>query len=102
MSSVNLSWSKADTPAELWDMLATLSEEYAINESGCGVKVKFQKVTGKGISKCHKTGDGYMVEYSSVSTAARGVGNALSGLDADESIVFDTFGIMLDASRNGV
>ena len=102
MSSVNLSWSKADTPEDLWDMLETLGEEYAISESGCGVKIKFQKITGKGVSKCHKIGDSFLVEYCNVATAARGVGNALSGLEADESIVFDTFGIMLDASRNGV
>ena len=43
-----------------------------------------------------------VIEYSSVSAAARGIGGLLAGNSGAEKCVFKEFALMLDLSRNAV
>ncbi len=46
--------------------------------------------------------DKVLMEYGSLPAAARGLAYALAGMEADEKMVFRTFGILLDCSRTGI
>ncbi len=100
-----LIWDRGSVPAELSLLLETLREEYPIYESGKGIHLEFKK-QGKGVDVKIERGKA-LVGYSSVTTAARGIGTILSGLpevgsSLSEEPRFKSIGIMLDASRNAV
>lgn len=96
-----LVWNRNDVEPAVAAMLTALAEDFPIVESGEGVKLKFVK-SAPGVSKVTLEDNTAVIEYGSIAAAGRGVGTALSGLEANENTYFDTFGIMLDVSRNGV
>ena len=102
-SAVKLSWKKSDVPAELFPMLNTLAEEYPITEGGRGLHLKFKRITAdECVSRVSRSKGEVLVEYSSLSGAARGIGSALSRIEENVSTPFKRLGIMLDVSRGMV
>jgi len=99
-----ISWNKTSTPQELIELITILSEEYPIVENGStGIYVRFERqATGLDIeSYSNKT----TIKYSSISSAARGIGKLLStetpqNTKLSEELSFNTFGMLFDCSRN--
>ena len=88
---------------ELIPLLRTLSEEYPIKENiANSIQLKILKQdSGLNIESDGKTA---LISYSSLSDAARGIGHILSHIDEPLSIseksAFETFGLLIDCSRN--
>ncbi|MFZ4773961.1 MAG: hypothetical protein ACOYM3_01270 [Terrimicrobiaceae bacterium] len=107
---MNLYWNPETTPPACSLLLAELSEEYplfsgAVPAGGCGLRVEFQTGTA-GIEVSRESG-GFVICCGSLNGLGRGVGTILSGLCNDgestkETLPFDSFGVMLDMSRNAV
>ncbi len=102
ISPKQLCWSKGEVSQELASLLELLAEEYPIIEGGSGVKLNFVEIATSGAVNVQQAADGVTIEYGSLTAAARGIGSAMSGVFGEELMTYDTFGIMLDASRNGV
>ncbi len=102
MCNVQLCWKRSAVAADIAAMLELLAEDYPIAENGSGIELEFVKVAACGESNVTRHGNTARIEYGSVTAAARGVGTVLSGLEGRELMTFATYGIMLDASRNGV
>lgn len=105
MNAQSFFWIKNNTPLELHAMLNAAGEEYPVSEAieDGVVHVKFIHLNAPGISRIYSNGNSVTVEYSSVSCAARGLGNLLSGIKlSEEKTEFSSIGIMLDCSRNAV
>ena len=97
-----LIWNQ-DLPEELLDLVTVLGEEYPISDSGRGLKATFRRVEGEGIiANVIRSRGAVTIEYNCIAGAARGIGSALSKIEAKESTPFKTLGIMLDVSRNMV
>lgn len=95
-------WSKANTPTELHSILETLACEYPISLTDGEFELKFTQVADTGKCTVHFTDKIIEIKYNRSANATRAIGNALAGLESDESTEFKTFGIMLDCSRNAV
>lgn len=95
-------------PAPLSEALKALSKTHPQLKSGSGMKVEFVKAGAPGFCRVSlKGGNAATIEYGSQAMALRGVGSLLAGLPSkgaalEESSAFETFGIMLDCSRNAV
>ncbi len=100
-SSAPLIWNPAATPAELHSMLTALAEEYPIR-SGREANVVFLPDAASDCLRVTREDGRYRIHYCKPNLAARGVAHALAGEEAEEMLNFDTFGILLDASRNAV
>lgn len=97
-----IKWNKNNTPSELHPMLIELGKYYAIEEAE-NANTNFIKENSDTIhSVCKKNGDSWEITYTNITTAARGIGSALSGIEADETTSFKNLGVMLDCSRNKV
>ena len=100
MPTSKLVWRREETPEELCGMLDTLGEEYPLSDGGRGLKLRFRKVESDGVlSRTIRSKGEVLVEYNTLSGAARGVGSAFSGLTGEERTPFKTLGVMLDVSR---
>lgn len=99
---MNLVWDCHETSADVNALLRALGEEYPVSENGFGSKICFREVSGRETLRVVRNDDAMTIEYGSLQAAARGIGYALAGMEADEKIVFKTFGILLDCSRNGI
>lgn len=99
---MNLIWNSKAVSAKLNGLLKTLKDEYSISEKGPGPKLCFKEIAGSEKLRVFRNTEGYTVEYGTFNGAARGVGYALAGMEAEEEITFKTFGILLDCSRTGI
>lgn len=104
-----ISWNAQTTPPELHSMLRVLGEHYPITEGAKrgAIRVKFQPGASKGSVEVALHSREAEVKYDQPLHAARGLGAVLAGLVQPERpysdfIPFETFGIMLDCSRNAV
>ena len=97
-----IKWNKNDTPAELYPMLAELGKYYPIAEAAEPNTTFIKENSDAIISKAKKNGDNWTITYTTLTTAARGLGSALSGIETDEKTSFKNLGVMLDCSRNKV
>ncbi len=99
-----LYWNPETVPSELHDLLAALGEAYPLTtEKGdARTTLRFTGCRTPGTSRVKAAGGVIDIEYSDTAGAARGVGTALAGLEADNHTEFQTLGIMLDCSRNAV
>jgi len=95
-------WGRAETPAELYPLLETLSENYPVREGRGGRRLTWVRTAEPGALNVTLTADGGVIEYGSPAGAARGLGLALAGRSGREKLEFKTLGIMLDVSRNAV
>jgi hypothetical protein len=104
MATANFFWQAENTPSELHELLKTIGESYTVSEgSGSGISLKFEKLANSGELRTELTGNEAYIGYGSVNMAARGLGTVLSGIKATrETMPFESFGIMLDCSRNAV
>jgi hexosaminidase len=121
--TVPLIWNRAETPEELHSALSALAEEYPIAEAhrqdACAtaeragrpekkdtgetpVLLRIKKTGEAGCLKVSRIAKEIKIEYGSLHAGLRGVAHALAGREADEETTFNTFGIMLDCSRNAV
>ena len=90
-------------PADLAAALKNLAAEYPLYAGENGINLEFRKIRSDEIFSKVTCCDGkYLVEYSALSGALRGVGSALAGIECAESTPFVRLGIMLDVSRNMV
>lgn len=97
-----IKWNKENTPAELHAMLNELGKYYSITESSDS-NVAFIKEDSQAIHcSTKKENDGWIIKYTTITTAARAIGSVLSGLETDETTSFKNLGVMLDCSRNKV
>jgi len=106
---IRLAWDPKLTPEPLHAMLRTLAVEYPIGEgrSGDAVQVAFVPDAPPGAVRVETSGSSATVHYDAPTRAARGLGALLAGLASagepyEQRIDFETFGIMLDCSRNAV
>lgn len=108
MKQLSISWSPQTTPQELHAILRTLAEEYPLHEGAEGdIAVRFAKVDGDKSCQVSRQGQQATIRYGTPAMAARAVGALMAGMVADgqsveETSPFETFGIMLDCSRNAV
>jgi len=89
-------------------MLTELGKTYPIAKGeGRGIQVAFEKTGEPGMLDCRLAGTRATVRYGATARAGRAVGALLAGLvprgrGLRESAPFESFGIMLDCSRNAV
>lgn len=100
-----LSFDSANAGSILTKALITLGEEYPIfPDSHTAVELRFEN-RGEGDTAIVWDGQKVLVRYTALSAALRAVGAVLSGMSqstVEHKSRFDTFGIMLDCSRNAV
>ncbi len=107
-SIARLTWSSSQLPERLVVALRTLAASgYSRLVEGTATynALKFREVpldNGRHVCRCLRQDDCFVIEYSSLSMALRGVGCALAGLEADERCPLDRLGYMRDCSRNNV
>lgn len=90
-------------PSKLRIALDVLGKEYPILPGTGKINLTFRKVDSPDVFTKVSSSDGvYLVEYSTLSGALRGVGSALAGIEGEEHTPFTRLGIMLDVSRNMV
>jgi hypothetical protein len=99
---MNLIWNRNKTPKQINILLQTLADEYNICENGDGINLEFKKVENHEMLRVRKSEDSITIEYNTLQAAARGVGYALAGMEADEKLTFKTFALLLECSRGGV
>ncbi|OGV48783.1 MAG: hypothetical protein A2X49_13825 [Lentisphaerae bacterium GWF2_52_8] len=97
-----LCWSAKDTEIDLHPLLRTIAEEYPLSEEGEGSKIHFKRLDAADALQVKYRPDGFWIEYGSRMAAARGIGYALAGIEANEKLNFKTFGILLDCSRTAI
>jgi len=109
MSNTAIAWEPQQTPAELHEALRTLGEHYPIVEGRQegAVQVAFAADAGPAPLRVERSDGAASVRYSRVCQALRAVGALLAGTVSPgspcrEQSPFESFGIMLDCSRNGV
>ncbi len=100
-----LTWKKETVKSELKDLLSALAEEYPLAPDAEGTMLNFIEVhENPGISWRQGTVDIY---YRKLTEAARGIGWALSNPEDTageirETQPFETFGVLIECSRNAV
>lgn len=104
MKNINkLTVSYSGLTPELRSALTVLSAEYPVILSENGGNLEFRKISDPEVFCKVSCIDGkYVVEYSTLSGALRGVGSAFAGIECEERTPFIRLGIMLDVSRNMV
>ncbi len=91
----------------LRDALEALSEDYALSSERGDVRVTFSRTADQGrVARIRPEDDGLAIEYADLTCALRALGTVLArgqeSAGAHVGTDFDTFGIMLDCSRNAV
>jgi hypothetical protein len=95
--------STAALPEELTKALSVLAGEYPLYLTDSEGDVDFRPVSAKDVfSKVSRIDGRYVVEYSTLSGALRGIGSVLAEIECEERTSFLRLGIMLDVSRNMV
>ena len=99
-----LRWSPGETPSELHPLLRELAVDYPIRESGEGALLSFRRLDDGApmhFTVSHEN-DRVAIGFGSVTAAARAIGFALAGEDADETGFLATLGVEFDCSRGTV
>lgn len=96
-------WNRKKASPELNSMLEIFSAEYPekISAEDGNRELVFKKAAA-GVLKVTSGKEKVVIEGSSLSAYARGIGSAMAGCSAKESTPFRTLGIMIDCSRNKV
>lgn len=96
-------WNRKKASPELNAMLEIFSAEYPekIRAEEGNRELVFKKAAA-GVLKVTNGKEKVVIEGSSLSAYARGIGSAMAGYSAKESTPFRTLGIMIDCSRNKV
>lgn len=108
VSETVLSYDPKSVNPELKTMLGILGSEYPVSpKKNTGLKLEFEKGKDKNACTINLKNGVAKIQYGQVSLAARAVGTLLSGIVKNNSEIteknpFDSFGIMLDCSRNAV
>lgn len=102
MSKPILSWSRQSTPEALHAPLAALGAVYPIVENGDGTILDFRPVDEAGCLRVSRQADRVTITYGVLAAALRGLGQALARREVNETLAFESLGIMLDCSRNAV
>lgn len=98
--SLKLCWDVKNTAPEITVALRTLAADFPFSENGDGMPLRF--TTGDKL-KVTVSDTGIDVTYRTMAQAMRGAGMALGGVGTDgEDTPFQSFGVMLDVSRNAV
>ena len=101
--SVDFSWNKLSVKQELNDLLEILQEYYPEKLSFTdGIRQLCFEDAPEGTLKVSHTESTVLIRAFSIASAARGIGFAFAGLDADEHTQFRSIGVMIDCSRNKV
>ncbi|HWL51940.1 MAG TPA: family 20 glycosylhydrolase [Chthoniobacteraceae bacterium] len=98
-----LSWNRRQVPQPLHAALEALHGDYPLVETdGPGSLELASHPAPSALHVYPRQGGGFRVEYGERASALRGVGHALAGQEARENACFESFGVMLDCSRNAV
>jgi len=104
-----LSWKREETPEDIAAALTVLGEVYEIApDAKDGRPIHFEQTPFLPKLACEvdTTGHGVVVRYKTLTGALRGLGRVMAGVKGsvveNEKTSFETFGIMLDCSRNAV
>jgi hypothetical protein len=101
-----LYWNRSELQPELVAALEALGQEYPLVEGAGAPQLQFAQDAPPGSVTVSRHQGAIGISYGAPSDALRGLGAALAGLPAEgelrERRGFDTFGIMLDCSRNAV
>ena len=103
-------WKPDHTPAHVKSLLVELAREYSLAPAGAGSAgaiLDFQPGAPAGVVEVRREAGAYVIRYDTPARAGRGVGVVLGGWLKEgethrEQCPFETFGIMLDCSRNAV
>ena len=104
-------WHPGQTDARINQLLGELALDYPLarqDQAPAGSPLLvFQPTAEPGTVQVTRQAGGFLIRYDTLARAARGVGAVLGGLVPDgaghqERCPFETFGIMLDCSRNAV
>lgn len=105
-SASRLYWEEDGLSPELAVALQTLSSEYAQlqREGRLGRKLLFEALPAVSGHMCEvvRREESFVIRYTSLSSALRGVGFAMGGAVCSCSTPFGRLGVMLDVSRNRV
>ncbi len=107
---MNYTYSAGQIPSELDPLLRELARDYPLAPTGAGSvgeMLVFQSGAPAGVVEVRREAGTYTIRYDKPARAGRGVGLVLGGWMKDgqthrEQCPFETFGIMLDCSRNAV
>ena len=103
-----VAWQTQSTPQELHEPLRTLGKHYPIREAAKeGISLSFSRSHAGDALLLERRGGAASVKYPSPAAALRAVGGLMAGIVGEEATYrerapFETFGIMLDCSRNAV
>lgn len=104
----NVSWDPTQVTGSLQAALRLLAVEYPLSPKKGGIALSFKEAPSKKRSVVvRRNGSEARIEYSDLTAAFRGIGTVLSRITektyvSEEQLSFETFGIMLDCSRNAV
>ena len=96
-------WNKQAVKPEINDLLEVLQEYYPERfsaENGCK-ELRFEDAPEGCLKVTHSESE-VVIQAFSTASAARGIGFAFAGENADENTTFRTIGVMIDCSRNKV
>ena len=87
--------------------LQAIAEDYPLSGEGGDVRVTFRPAADAGrVARVRPGADGFVIDYANRACALRALGTVLARgqacAEADVCTDFETFGIMLDCSRNAV
>jgi len=102
-------WNPSGLPQDLQTALTVLADEYPLTQGKKGdLTVTFKPITASQRTvNVNRKGEEVVIEYSDLAAALRGLGLVISRssetkFSAGQQTSFNTFGIMLDCSRNAV
>ncbi len=104
---MDITYNPTALPDELRDALAALGDEYPIIAADGDALVSFRPIAADTrTSRVVREADRFVIEHTDLAAALRGAGTLLAGAALDQpdeqTLRFETFGIMLDVSRNAV
>ena len=98
-----LLWSPEETPSELHPLLRELAVDFPIRESGGGARLEFHRLDGAAMRfTVSGRNDRVSIGFTSPTAAARALGYALAGEEADETGFLSSLGVEFDCSRSTV
>ena len=82
------SYSGSHIPEELHPLLDTLAEEYGASAGREGIELEFEPLRGEGSRvSVARHGNTYRIGYTTLTSAVRGIGAALAGLECEEECI---------------
>ena len=95
-------WNNEEFSDQEQKLLAVIAEYYPVHLSQNGIRKIVLKKTQKPILRTTLERNSAIIEANTLSAFSRGLGSIFAGVERDETVSFDSLGIMFDCSRNKV